>query len=90
MVDATSPLLGQHKSSNASGVFYQDADILSSTDPILSSGKQHHEDVSHKLGWRLGVFVPVLNGIFGVIIFIRLSWIVGQVICARIRGFNLT
>lgn len=38
-----------------------------------------NEETSHKFGVFMGVFVPCLLMLFGVIIFLRLGWIVGQV-----------
>ena len=32
----------------------------------------------NKLGTFLGVYIPTVLGIFGVVIFLRLSWITGQ------------
>ena len=31
-----------------------------------------------KLGWIQGVFIPVLLNIWGVMLFLRLTWVVGQ------------
>lgn len=37
------------------------------------------------LGTLMGVFLPCLQNIFGVILFIRMTWIVGT--CGAIEGF---
>ncbi|KAA0171861.1 hypothetical protein FNF28_00496 [Cafeteria roenbergensis] len=43
-----------------------------------ASAPQHATPQSNKLGWSEGVLVPVLLNIWGVILFLRLSWVVGQ------------
>lgn len=36
------------------------------------------DDQSFKMGWMKGVFMPCLLNIWGVMLFLRLSWVVGQ------------
>lgn len=45
------------------------------TDETNKDGKKAKQ--SNKLGTLLGVFLPCVQNIFGVILFIRASWIVG-------------
>jgi len=47
-------------------------------EPWKSLGEGASSDGGTKLGTLMGVFVPCLQNILGVILFIRLSWIVGQ------------
>ena len=37
-----------------------------------------HENVPEKLNWKNGVLIPCLLNIWGVIMFLRLGWVVGQ------------
>ncbi|KAF2899446.1 hypothetical protein ILUMI_06729 [Ignelater luminosus] len=49
--------------------------------PEISDGKIQSEIPSHegiKLGWIQGVLIPCLLNIWGVMLFLRLSWIVAQ------------
>jgi potassium/chloride transporter 4/5/6 len=41
--------------------------------------------VKASLGTLMGVFLPCIQNIFGVILFIRMTWIVGT--CGVIEGF---
>lgn len=36
----------------------------------------HHQNI--KLGWIVGVLIPCLLNIWGVMLFLRLAWVVGQ------------
>lgn len=40
------------------------------------AANQHHEGI--KLGWIQGVLIPCLLNIWGVMLFLRLSWVVAQ------------
>ena len=42
------------------------------------AGKPTGQDGSLKLGWFKGVYVKCLLNIWGVMLFLRLSWVVGQ------------
>lgn len=46
--------------------------VPTNTEEPASTGNQ--------LGWFSGVFVPTMLGIFGVVTFLRMGWVVGQVI----------
>ena len=37
------------------------------------------ESIGNQLGWFAGAFVPTMLGIFGVVTFLRMGWVVGQV-----------
>ena len=55
---------------------------LSSYGSTLSTGKGKGDGrapVGNQLGWVMGVFVPTMLGIFGVVTFLRMGWVVGQV-----------
>eukprot|EP01099_Mayorella_cantabrigiensis_P004430 TRINITY_DN3335_c0_g1_i1.p1 TRINITY_DN3335_c0_g1~~TRINITY_DN3335_c0_g1_i1.p1 ORF type:complete len:915 (-),score=191.73 TRINITY_DN3335_c0_g1_i1:53-2797(-) len=54
--------------------------LVSSTHGLLSSFLPHepHEDDHPKLDTFFGVYVPCLMDIFGVILFERLPWVIGQ------------
>lgn len=48
-------------------------------DDIESTGAvKHSATVGAKMGTIIGVYLPCLQNIFGVLFFIRLSWIVGN------------
>lgn len=47
-------------------------------DAVMSKKAAVEKSQEEKLGTLMGVFVPCLQNILGVILFIRLSWIVGQ------------
>lgn len=40
--------------------------------------KEESGHVEIKLGWIVGVLIPCLLNIWGVMLFLRLSWVVGQ------------
>lgn len=42
----------------------------------MGVGEQEHQGM--KLGWIQGVLIPCLLNIWGVMLFLRLSWVVGQ------------
>jgi hypothetical protein len=52
--------------------FSQDGDIEEQSPP--ETGETH----GIKLGWIQGVFIPCLLNIWGVMLFLRLSWVVAQ------------
>lgn len=39
---------------------------------------QNEQPTKNRLGTFFGVYIPTVLGIFGVVIFLRLSWITGQ------------
>lgn len=41
--------------------------------------EDEEEKKGNQLGWITGVFVPTMLGIFGVVTFLRMGWVVGQV-----------
>jgi solute carrier family 12 sodium/potassium/chloride transporter 2 len=49
-------------------------DIQVETQGAAASGGGHH----FKLGWIQGVLIPVLLNIWGVMLFLRLSWVIAQ------------
>ncbi|MCR9067005.1 MAG: hypothetical protein NXI00_23765 [Cytophagales bacterium] len=48
------------------------------------------ESAGNQLGWFTGVFVPTMLGIFGVVTFLRMGWVVGQVGLYRLHKRWLT
>lgn len=50
----------------------------SSTGLVAGPGPGAADDSAAKLGTIMGVFIPCMQNILGIILFIRLSWIVGQ------------
>ena len=65
--------------------------VLNSISNYSSTIQNAPEDPNQKapekanLGTLMGVFLPCLQNIFGVILFIRMTWIVGT--CGAIEGF---
>jgi hypothetical protein len=47
------------------------------SDKELTDNKNSNDNNKNKLGTLLGVFLPCIQNIFGVILFIRAAWIVG-------------
>lgn len=47
-------------------------------DDIERTGNQNNTKSATKLGWIKGVLFPTLLNIWGVILFLRMPWIVGQ------------
>ena len=68
----TVPLLGEINNSS-----------MSSYGSLPFSTKEE-EKIGNQLGWFSGVFVPTMLGIFGVVTFLRMGWVVGQVSIKRI------
>ncbi len=48
------------------------------------------QDKMRLLGTMKGVFLPCLQNIFGIILFVRLPWITGMVINIPIKVLNLS
>ena len=67
------------------------SNVLNSISNYSSTIQNAPDDPSQKapekanLGTLFGVFLPCLQNIFGVILFIRMTWIVGT--CGAIEGF---
>jgi hypothetical protein len=83
MSSSGKPLLdmGQLGSIQGSSGFYEtnSSGIFSESDMMLSAPGAPAPLERTGLGTFLGVFVPCVLSIFGVIIFERLGWVVGQV-----------
>lgn len=48
------------------------------SDSHANHGDDDPEHIGIKLGWIQGVLIPCLLNIWGVMLFLRLSWVVGQ------------
>lgn len=55
---------------------FQDANAVETGQVGSVAGQQGH--VGIKLGWIQGVLIPCLLNIWGVMLFLRLSWVVAQ------------
>eukprot|EP00924_Labyrinthula_sp_SR-Ha-C_P003468 maker-scaffold_15-snap-gene-10.78-mRNA-1 protein AED:0.06 eAED:0.06 QI:0/0/0/1/0/0/2/0/991 len=55
-----------------------DADQNTGVEPVLARYSRKNANTGDKLTWKNGVFIPVLLNIWGVIMFLRLGWVVGQ------------
>ena len=51
----------------------------SNAEPMTEDERKKEENKQKKkLGWFLGVYIPVFSNVIGIILFLRLTWIVGQ------------
>ena len=66
----------QRRSSKS--IFDEGAADASEVDVVVDDGDAPEEDTREYLDWFTGVFVPCLLNIWGVIMFLRTGWVVGQ------------
>lgn len=52
--------------------------LLSFQEATIEADEPQNSHSHFKLGWIQGVFIPCLLNIWGVMLFLRLSWVVGQ------------
>ncbi|XP_063050860.1 solute carrier family 12 member 2-like [Engraulis encrasicolus] len=58
--------------------FFANGEEFTSTEGVPSKEKKESKSTSVKFGWIKGVLIRCMLNIWGVMLFIRMSWIVGQ------------
>ena len=58
----------------------------------MQEGADGTQGKVNKFGWCAGVYIPCLLNIWGVMLFLRLTWVVGQAgiwqVCCTMNSYN--
>lgn len=54
--------------------------------PASNDPDGNTENISARMGTLIGVYLPCIQNIFGVILFIRLTWVVGTAGAIQVRS----